>query len=584
MRKLIFALSTLVLSSSVFGQNVGIGTNTPDPSAKLDVTSTNSGLLLPRVSLVSNTDAVTIPSPATSLLVYNTNVFITGGDGVGFYYWYAGAWFKLKSNFGGVSITDWTKTGNSFTSPVNNFIGTIDPVDFVTRTSNVERMRVSSAGNVGIGITNPLGRLHLLGTSQNTLIVESPDYPEISYRVSGATKSYIGIVTTAGGYFTGSSVDDWIFRNEGGASIKFGRSATTDMTIASTGNVGIGIIAPTQKLDVQGGNARINNAFIGDVGHGANYGGIAHSSSATTTGYALIQSSTGDYTLINKENTGTGWIGFRVANADVAVITNGGNFGVGTTAPAYKIEANGDIYANGGWMRVSGNQGLYFQSYGGGWHMTDATWIRAYNNKPVYVQNLLRADQGLYATDFVRLRSADANQYGTINAFGLVGITLEQHTSESSGFHSDGDQADIWSPGDSDRLLRVWDEDGMVERWYLNGVGTSFTVSDRTKKTNIVNYTNGLDKILSLQAYSYNYKLNGDEAEKVATGEHIEVKTIGVMAQDVEKVIPEAVNTDENGNKHMSYDMLVPVLIEAIKEQQEQIDELKAKIEVLEAD
>lgn len=37
------------------------------------------------------------------------------------------------------------------------------------------------------------------------------------------------------------------------------------------------------------------------------------------------------------------------------------------------------------WVRASGNSGIYFASYGGGWHMTDATWIRSYNNKPIHV-------------------------------------------------------------------------------------------------------------------------------------------------------------------------------------------------------
>jgi hypothetical protein len=69
------------------------------------------------------------------------------------------------------------------------------------------------------------------------------------------------------------------------------------------------------------------------------------------------------------------------------VLTGGaaGAVGVGTTAPAYKLTVAGDIYANGGWVRVSGNQGIYFESYGGGWYMEDGTWIRSYNNKPTYM-------------------------------------------------------------------------------------------------------------------------------------------------------------------------------------------------------
>ena len=52
----------------------------------------------------------------------------------------------------------------------------------------------------------------------------------------------------------------------------------------------------------------------------------------------------------------------------------------------------------------------------------------------------------------------------------------------------------------------------------------------------------------------------------------------GVLAQDVEQVLPNAVNTDEEGKKSVSYNNLVGVLIEAVKGQQEQINNLKARL------
>ena len=56
---------------------------------------------------------------------------------------------------------------------------------------------------------------------------------------------------------------------------------------------------------------------------------------------------------------------------------------------------------------------------------------------------------------------------------------------------------------------------------------------------------------------------------------------IGLIAQDVEKVLPELVNTDSEGFKSVDYTKLGPVLIEAIKEQQQQIDQLKKEIQML---
>jgi hypothetical protein len=82
-----FGIKGLLLGSLLWAQSVGIGTSSPHASARLEVSSTNQGVLIPRVSLTSVTDATTIPSPATSLLVYNTNASLPQGAG---YYYNAG--------------------------------------------------------------------------------------------------------------------------------------------------------------------------------------------------------------------------------------------------------------------------------------------------------------------------------------------------------------------------------------------------------------------------------------------------------------------------------------------------------------
>ena len=80
----------------VFAQT-GIGTTTPHASAKLDVTATNKGFLPPRIALLSTTDVVTITSPATGLVVYNTNSAGSSPNAVvpGYYYWDGSKWNGL---------------------------------------------------------------------------------------------------------------------------------------------------------------------------------------------------------------------------------------------------------------------------------------------------------------------------------------------------------------------------------------------------------------------------------------------------------------------------------------------------------
>ena len=78
---------------------------------------------------------------------------------------------------------------------------------------------------------------------------------------------------------------------------------------------------------------------------------------------------------------------------------------------------------------------------------------------------------------------------------------------------------------------------------------------------------NTLAKLDELGGYNYNYK--ADEEKK---------KQIGVIAQELEKVFPELVNVDDRGYKMVNYVGLVPVLLQAIKEQQLEIQQLNQKV------
>jgi hypothetical protein len=93
----------LFVSSAAFAQT-GIGTTTPDASAKLDISSTNKGFLPPRITLTSLTDNTTIPNPATGLLVYNTGNNV--GLVAGYYYWNGSSWATIATATGsGVSAS-----------------------------------------------------------------------------------------------------------------------------------------------------------------------------------------------------------------------------------------------------------------------------------------------------------------------------------------------------------------------------------------------------------------------------------------------------------------------------------------------
>ena len=88
-------------------QNIGINTtgSSADACAILDIAASDKGLLIPRVSLVSRTDVVTVPNPVTSLLVYNTNAAMTNACGEGYYYWDGDEWVCINISQGNLNQT-----------------------------------------------------------------------------------------------------------------------------------------------------------------------------------------------------------------------------------------------------------------------------------------------------------------------------------------------------------------------------------------------------------------------------------------------------------------------------------------------
>lgn len=146
-KKIYFFIIILQLIVLQVNAQVGIGTTNPDNSSTLDVVSTNSGVLIPRIILSSTNVAAPVVTPATSLLIYNT---ATAGAGLtavspGYYYWDGAQWVRLQS---GVSSNDWSLIGNSGTNASTNFLGTTDNVDLIFRRNNTR------AGRIGLNSTS----------------------------------------------------------------------------------------------------------------------------------------------------------------------------------------------------------------------------------------------------------------------------------------------------------------------------------------------------------------------------------------------------------------------------------------------
>ncbi len=118
------------------------------------------------------------------------------------------------------------------------------------------------------------------------------------------------------------------------------------------------------------------------------------------------------------------------------------------------------------------------------------------------------------------------------------------------------------SPGNILTVVQNSTTDPIADAWT--------TYSSRRWKTNIRPITGALDKVKALEGVYFDWKANGKH-------------DIGMIAEEVGKVIPELVVYEENGvdAKSLDYAKLTAVLVEAIKEQQKEIEELKKEISKL---
>lgn len=111
-----------------------------------------------------------------------------------------------------------------------------------------------------------------------------------------------------------------------------------------------------------------------------------------------------------------------------------------------------------------------------------------------------------------------------------------------------------------------------------SGLGAS-TYSDSRLKTDIRTLAGALTAVQSLRGVSFRWDPAQFGGRTVPAG-----RQIGFIAQEAQRVLPEVVTTDESGYLSIQYANVVPVLVEAIKEQQKQIDAKNAAIEKLRSD
>ena len=170
---------TIIFLFGVFvktNAQTGIGTTTPNASAKLDVYSDNKGFLPPRVTLTDNYDKITIPSPATGLLVYHKG---SAGLSSGYYFWNGNAWATIATSGGSGSFAASFMRGSRTAS---QSMSVNDNVIF----SNIDN---SAGSSISLNTTN--GKITLSAGNTYRLIAAVPGF-------SGSRPSFMWYNETSG--------------------------------------------------------------------------------------------------------------------------------------------------------------------------------------------------------------------------------------------------------------------------------------------------------------------------------------------------------------------------------------------------
>ena len=364
-------------------------------------------------------------------------------------------------------------------------------------------------------------QLKVLGTAPISTTVSSADTVTISHDNIGAGAG------TYGSTANGTKIDNIVIDAQGHVtSVTTGATGDIDGVTASTGLSGGGSSGtPSISIDYNG-----SNNFITSTPNGA------MSSFADGDRFSVVDVSLNPDTV--KYLTGTvlkTWIQGFTSNTTGTVTSVGTNTGLSGTVTS------------------AGNLSLDLIS------LTNAT--------PVGTDQIIFTD----TSDSNNEKREQINQIGLSifnndidgNGLSVFGGTLNFDPGGNTG-------AMITSNGGTGyNVHNTLTYDGADLRVHSGDI-IAFYSSDKRLKDNVIPITNPISKIMKIGGYTFDW----NEKQDTYSGHDV-----GVIAQEVEKVLPEVVETRENGYKAVKYDKMVPLLIEAIKDQQKQIDELKKLIE-----
>lgn len=488
-------------------------------------------------ALFSGTSPITYNSTTGAIGITGANLTestssvltITGGTGA----LLSAASIQVKqasgSQSGFLSSTDWTTFNNkqnTITNPVTG-TGTSGYVTFWngsgTVTGDAGLFWDNTNKRLGVGATSPSYRLHVTGTSGVGARTIQADGTGTAFNIVSVVNdgSQMFLATegvTAGTVATGSLAYAGVVDMNTNTALQFATFATVRMTITNAGNVGIGTSSPSAKLQIANDGTSLYSNQI-----------FSNSSSTSSLALGVGGSAVGATFLQNNAyliNSGNSALIFGTNDTERMRISSGGIVGIGTTVNTgysadFKLQI-GNGTGNNGLVIACGSTGIGKLSFDAG---TNGNGLgRIWYD---YSSNSLQFFTSTNGTNsFERFRVTSGGNF-------LLGTTT-----------------------DNGEILYVSGN--------IRATGTITANSDITLKKNLAKIENALEKVEQINGYTYEFK--ADDSKRHA----------GVIAQEIEGVLPEIVNKGNDGLLGVEYGNISALLIEAIKEQQAQINELKA--------
>ena len=436
----------------------------------------------------------------------------------------------LKTNSSGKILAATAGTDYVAPSALSGYL----PLTGGTLTGALNGTSATFSGNVGIG-----------NSASCPLDVTADNSTAINLRLRGRAADSVGQMefwnnaqSTRYGYIATDSTAMSIVTTQA-IPLILGANSAERMRITSAGNVGIGTSSP---------NLTTTNRTVLDI-NGTSTSLIALSNGGTYKSYIFNDGTDITYfatgsTFINSTNATI----FKTSSTVEAMrITSGGNVGIGTSSPGERLS----IYSSSGnskMVTISGSNELYT-----GWDNTDAVAESATNGA-------YRIRTGSGYTERMRITSGGEWCLGTTAA---IGAGLGNIKGNATVFNL----LSIQNDASIGNFIYFMNTSGAAAGSITNSGGgvLYLSTSDYRLKQDFKDY-NGLDLVSKIKTYDYELKYDSS-------------RMYGVMAHELQEVIPYAVNGEKDGKnmQGVDYSKLVPILIKSIQELEARLKTLENK-------